>query len=680
MTNQFKLLSPTGLIFSSLTLFSSLICADEIEKVEVVEVVGQRNQALTTPTLATEKLMAVAGIDGDPLAAVFSLPGVVYAGGDDGGEPAIRGSSPNDNAFYVDMMPTDYIFHLFGDSIFNKNLLRNIELDAAAFGSQYGNATGGVFDVKLRDPKAQPLKVKLNASLLKTGIMVEGETFNQQAFYFSYRRSLIHLFLAEGDEEDGLTIFDAPVSDDYQGKYQWLIGNNHKLTFTLNGASDSGGINISEASEEGRIDPDFIGDLSIDARFDSQGVQWEWFPHQDDSYTVSFNHVLSKSAAKYGAGQFESNEDNEFNLRFLAQTTRFDQHKLSFGLDMQSHDFSYSFDAIPYFCTDHSVDCDEQKGERIQGDDNIKANIYGLYANDVWQLTSRLSMELGVRADHDDYTQKTFVHPRASLTWYAHPQVSLFTKAGTYSRFPDVGAALPMLGNPKIQPYEAKHVSAGATWQITDHWHTKAEVYFKDLSQLARAVDIDLADADLRYTNDLSGTAKGVEWLIEKELSNNWYGWLSASWSKSERTDDITQITTEYYLDTPWIVNAVANYKINERWDIGLRFSARSGAKYTPIIGIKPNPDFPDNYLAEYGDLNSKTLPTYSRLDIQARYQYQIFGNEAALTFALINALGNENVSGYYFKPDGQETPNNFEIASEEGIGIFPSIGFELTF
>ena len=168
----------------------------------------------------------------------------------------------------------------------------------------------------------------------------------------------------------------------------------------LNGASDSGGINISEASEEGRIDPDFIGDASIDARFDSQGVQWEWFPHQDDSYTVSFNHVLSETKQKYGVGQFEISKDDEFNLRFLAQTTRFEQHKLSLGLDIQSHDFSYSFDAIPYFCTDHSADCDEQKGQRIQGNDNIKANIYGLYANDIWNFTPNFSMELGVRADH----------------------------------------------------------------------------------------------------------------------------------------------------------------------------------------------------------------------------------------------------------------------------------------
>lgn len=677
MHHSFTYLRPYVFILPTVSLLHLSTSAEEVEKLEVL---GQRNQAQSEPTINTKQLMAIAGIAGDPLAAVFSLPGVVYAEGDDGGEPAIRGSSPEDNAFYIDNMPTDYIFHLFGDSIFNKNLLRNVELEAAAFGSQYGNATGGVFNVALRDPRAQPLEVKIDASLLKTGVMVEGETFEDQAFYFSYRRSLIHLFLSEGDEEDGITIFDAPISDDYQGKYQWRLGNEHKLTFNLNGASDSGGLNISEASEEGRIDPDLVGDLSISEGFDSQGIQWEWFPHQNDRYMVSINHVFSEAETQYGAEQFVLTEDDEYNLRLSAQTTRLDNHTFQLGLDVQRHDFTYSFDVIPYFCNDHTPDCNDQKGERIQGEDNIKATIYALYASDRWQLQPNVALTLGLRAEHDDYTEKRFVHPRAELIWFINPVLSTFVKAGTYSRFPDVDVALPKLGNQAIQPYEAEHISAGVEWDISEDWSTKTEIYHKNLSQLARAVDVNAANADLRYTNDLSGTANGVEWLLEKNLSHDWYGWLSISWSNSDRTDDISQVTTEYYLDTPLVLNAVANYKINDRWDVGFRYSARSGAKYTPITGIKINPDYPDSYVAEYGDLNSETLPYYSRLDIQAKYQYQLFGQDAAWTFALINALAQENVSGYYFKPDGTETPDNFTIEKEKGIGIFPSIGFELTF
>jgi outer membrane receptor protein involved in Fe transport len=536
---------------------------------------------------------------------------VVYAGGDDGGEPAIRGSSPDDNAFYIDNMPTDYIFHLFGDSIFNKNLLRDVNLEAAAFGSEYGNATGGVFDVQLRDPKAQPLEVKLDASLLKIGVMIEGSTFDDQAFYFSYRRSLIHLFLPEGeegeDEDIGLTIFDAPVSDDYQGKYQWLIGTDHKLTFNINGASDGGGINISEASEAGRIDPDIIGDLSINARFDSQGIQWQWFANKSDSLSLSFNHVLSESKEKYGAGQFEQTKNDEFNLRFQAKTQRIDDHMLSFGIDVQRNDFTYSFDSIQYFCTDHTNNCNEQKGQRVQDSDNIEANLYAVYLSDIWQFNPDMSLQIGVRAEYDDYTKTHFVHPRAQLTWQVTPNIAAFAKAGTYSRFPDVNTAMSLIGNPNIKPPEARHYAAGVEWQLHQNWQTKVEVYHKDLTQLARAVEIEADNADLHYTDDLSGTADGVEWLLEKNLSNDWYGWLSISWSESERTDDLTHITSEYYLDTPWVVNSVANYQLSERWEFGLRYSARSGAKYTPIVGLRTNPDFPDNYQAVYGQLNSET-------------------------------------------------------------------------
>lgn len=664
-----------------LILFCSLglVKADE-QAIEKMEVVGQRNQALTEPSAETKKLLAVAGIDGDPINSVYSLPGVVFAGGDFGGEPAIRGSSPEDNGFYIDSMPADYIFHLFGDSIFNKDLVRDFNLEAAAFGSEYGDVVGGVFDVSLRDPKNQDLTVKLDASLLKTGVLVESAVTENQAFYFSYRRSLIHLFYSEGDEEDGITVFDAPVSDDYQGKYQWLVGNEHKITFSVNGARDSGGINISAASEEGRIDPDLIGDASLNNGFHTQGVSWEYFPNELDTFSVAVNHVSTESREKYGAEQFVQLENDQVNFRGSVKTARISDHQVTLGIDAQRNDFEYSFDIIPYFCTDHDTNCIDQKGERIADTDNIKAIMLAAYLQDRWQITPSISLTTGLRVERDDYTEKTFVHPRANIQWFVSHALTLFAKAGKYSRFPDIDTALEKLGNPNIDPIESAHYATGAEYEFDDVWSTKVEIYHKEISKLARAVDVDAPNAEQRYTNDTSGQAHGIEWMLEKSLSDNWYGWLSVSWSNSERTDDILAVTTDYYLDTPLVVNAVANYQLNDHWDFGMRFTARSGAKYTPIIGIKANPDFPDTNVAVYGELNSETLPTYSRLDLQAKYRYLMFGNEAALTFAIINALNSENVSGYYFLPDGNETASDFNIEQEEGIGIFPSIGFEVTF
>ncbi|MBT0586133.1 TonB-dependent receptor plug domain-containing protein [Alteromonas oceanisediminis] len=658
----------------------SVEMSQELKDVEKIEITGKRNQAYTEPTEETERLLSIAGLDGDPLNAVFSMPGVVYAGGDSGGEPAVRGSSPDDNAFYVDQIPTDYIYHLFGDSIFNKNLLRSFDLEAAAFGPSYGNAVGGVFDVTLRDPRNQPLSVKLDASLLKTGALIEGGLSDNTAFYASYRRSLIHLFLPAGTEEEGISVFKAPVSDDYQGKYQWLIGDDQKLTFTVNGASDTGGFNISKASEEGRIDPDLIGDLRISTRFDSQGVQWESFTGEHSYWSTSFSHVKSKERESLGNGQFSNSKSTQYNTRLLYQTQLFQDHNISLGVDTQSNDVDYELDVIPYFCTDHDTNCQDQKGERIQLSDTVQVNVLAVYFNDNWQLSPTIGLDLGVRIERDDFTEKTFAHPRVKVNYMPTENLSLFASAGTYSRFPNVDQVLNEVGNPNLQPVKATHFATGAEYQITPYWHTRLELYYKDMENFGRALDLANDAEQLRYTNDLSGQAHGIEWLVERAPHNDWNAWFSVSWSQSERTDEITGRTTEYYLDTPVIVNSVVNYHLNDEWEVGLKYSLRSGARYTPITGIKPNPDFPENYLPIYGQLNSRTLPIYSRLDIQAKYKFQFYQQEAAVTFAVLNALGAENVSGYFFKPDGNETPDDFVIAKELGLEPFPSIGLELTF
>jgi hypothetical protein len=52
----------------------------------------------------------------------------------------------------------------------------------------------------------------------------------------------------------------------------------------------------------------------------------------------------------------------------------------------------------------------------------------------------------------------------------------------------------------------------------------------------------------------------------------------------------------------------------------------------------------------------------------------------ASLTFGLVNATNADNVSGYFFEPDGNETPDDFTIAKEVGMPIFVYIGFKVMF
>jgi hypothetical protein len=87
-------------------------------------------------TLQTEKLLDIPGSFGDPLQAIYSLPGVVQTE-EAGGAPAVRGSGPDDNAFLIDFLPAGYVFHDFGFSIFNDNIIRDFGVKSAGFGPRY---------------------------------------------------------------------------------------------------------------------------------------------------------------------------------------------------------------------------------------------------------------------------------------------------------------------------------------------------------------------------------------------------------------------------------------------------------------------------------------------------------------------------------------------------------------
>lgn len=646
-------------------------------KIENVFVFGQKVRFDDEPSKLTKQLLSVAGIDGDPVAAAFSLPGVVFAGGDFGGEPAVRGSSPSDNAYYLDGIPATYIFHLFGQSIFNDNLIQDFSLKSGAFDASYGQATGAVFDVRLRDASEIPLKTSVETSFLRTGIFVEGSIVPDHTFYASYRHSLLHFFYREGDEEDGLKVFEAPRSSDYQLKYTWLISDKHKLTLSANGATDSGGLNISETSEIGRLDPLFIGDASLNTSFNNVIASHQWASPYGFLQTIGA-FTNTSQIQNFGDDQFIEDKSNRFDFRTFLELPQIYNNKVMLGIDIQLNDIDYQFDAVMSICTELDVNCIDRRTNRIKGTDRIKPNIYSFYAIDKIELGENYELKAGFRIENDNFTGASFFHPRVGVDYFHSENLSFNARVGTYSRFPDIENIAPSIGNSRLKPFESSQISMGTYYELNSLYTISVDLYYKKLDSLARANEN--PQSSIRYTNDYKGTSYGAEMIFRKEYDAKWDGWLSLSYARTKRTDKTTNQDIGYFLDTPWIINNVVNYHFSDRWSFGARFTARAGSPYTPIVGIKPNPNFPDNFTSIYGVQNSEKLPIYFRLDLQASYETTTFGLDSKYMFGLLNATDRENISGFFFKPDGNETPDNFIIEAEEGIGIFPTIGIELSF
>jgi hypothetical protein len=655
---------------------------DPASPIERIQVNGSALPAASQTNDETEQLLKVAGIMNDPLAAVFSLPGVVYAGGDVGGMPAVRGSSPDDNAFLIDGLPAGYLFHMFGNSVFNEALLHDFHLDSGGFGAQYGNATGGVFSATLRDPKMQEIGGEAELSLLQMSALVEGAVTEDQAFYLAARQSTVQLFVKSGDElDDGIKVYQPPKSDDYQARYLFQISPEQKLTLTLTGASDSARANISKTSEQGRTDPESVGDARIDSAFANQQLSYQYQHPAGHQLQLRYQHSSNSENNQYGGDQFSSYEDAQQFLQLQSRWQLTAEQRLDAGVERSERDADYRFDVIPYYCTDHQADCFAQRGDRIKAKDRLRYNTDSAFLQHQWIWNQYLSSSLGVRYDQQDYTDESFLQPRAELSLQLTPEQRWFVRAGRYSRLADLEKSLPLLGNRQLKQPTATHYVLGQDWQFADNWNFTTELYLKKLQKLPLGLTDKDADQALHYSNDSEGQAHGAELLLKKQRSaGDWYGWASLSWSKAERTDLRRNLTSEYYLDTPLVANVVVAYPYNETWDFNARLTVRSGAKYTPIIGNKPNPYYPDHRVAVYGSLNSETLPVYHRLDLQAEQQGTLFGLPVTYTYAILNVLNRKNVSGYFLQKGKAGESPAYSIEPEENLGMFPSVGLKVQF
>ncbi|MBU3004481.1 TonB-dependent receptor plug domain-containing protein [Paraglaciecola arctica] len=661
-------------------------------KTDRIEVLHKRSNVMSEITENAAKLVAMPGTNGDPLQAVFALPGVVAAGGAVG-SPAVRGSSPEDNLFEIDFMPAGYIFHDFGQSIFNRHLVQDFQLYSAGYGTSYSAATGAVFDVSLRNPKHQDIQTTIDFSLFNSGIFVEGQASENSAFYFSVRKSMLPLFFETGEElEDddgepsGYTINAAPDDNDYQGKWVWDINNNNMLSVSVTGAQDSAAINLNERADIALKIPDYQGDAEFTQKFNSQSIIWDHYSKNlhiksgigflNDSERLE----LGKSDAN-PIGLFIDSEKEQISYKSRLNYQFAQSHHLIVDAAYYDVTETYAYDIFQQLCTDIDPDCDSDLGERVNDINEVDTSNQFVGITDVWTFSENWQTELGVQWQHNNYSEESFFLPRFSLSYFINDNSTITAKYGKYNRLQDIDYILPTLGNPDLKSQTATHTTLGFEQHLANEWSWSVETYYKKMQDLPLALDEAENDADLLYSNDVEGEAYGVDLLINKNLVDKWYGWLSLSYSKSERTNLREQQSFEYYADTPLVINMVLNYQLSEKWNLGFNFTARSGQPYTPIIGVRENPRAEGYFLPIYGQAYSERFDLAHRLDVRAEYKSSLWGLDATWVFEVMNIYGQENTS--YIDLDYAKinsTDDLIIVEESDNFELRPSIGLSVTF
>jgi hypothetical protein len=656
--------------------------SDSLEAV-IVTAERVRETPPSEATVQTEKLLDVPGSFGDPLQSIYSLPGVLPTD-EIGGAPAVRGSGPEDNYFLTDFLPTGYVFHAFGFSIFNENLVRDFGIKNAGFGARYGRAIGAVFDVNLREPRQQPWTTTIDASFLRVGAMLEGELTESQAVYVSARESTMHLLLKAREdaleEEEDISFDQYPRSRDLQAKYSWRIDDANRLSFLVVGAYDATGIRFGDGADLALIDPGSAGSAKLERQFMSEALNWQ-YDDGTNRLRTGFGHLRTTQDLRFGRlGEFSNNDADRWTLRTQYERSFGDAHALAAGGELQRADFEYDTRVRYRSCSRFNPECEIDRGPMTEAIDTARMDSAVAFIEDRWSVTDSFALTFGLHGEQLDYLDESFVEPRFAAQWQLDSQWELRAQWGEYHQQPRTTELLSVFGNPRLDALEATHYVLGVTHLISDTWSWSAETYYKDLDNVI--VDV---PTEQRYVNGASGEAYGLELMINKNRApylagshDRFYGWFALGLSKTERDNELDGTSAVFDYDAPIVANLVVNYRWNVAWDAGLRWTFRSGMPYTPIVGNRENPAFPDYYLPVYGELNSSRASPYHRLDLRVERQFLGTRLRGSVYLDIINAYSRENGGAVRYKP----IPNSssYELEEEETLPLLPSIGVKLVF
>ncbi|MBI5178355.1 MAG: carboxypeptidase regulatory-like domain-containing protein [Nitrospinae bacterium] len=606
---------------------------------------ADRNPDRVAKTVITGKeLTKIPGSAGDPLRGMQALPGITTTS-DQSGNPAIRGSGPNDNLYYVDFIPVYYLFHMGGMvSVFNADLVDDFNIYSSAFGPEFGDVTGAVIDVKLRDPRTDRLGVKASMSMLEADILAEGPVNEKQSFYVSARRSYIDLFMpATGSLGDsGVEYRQFPQYQDYQGKYLWKASDDQQASFQFSGANDRMKLNIPADSDIAKNDPLLAGDIVSEQNYDMQGVvvSSRLSPSVNNRLGISYmNTAMVSSLEQLGHAVVDI---NNFTLRDQVSIHAGENHELIFEGEYENLGVKLNIDVPKSLPSDFDPDTDFTSADRAANGETIYATGAAVSAKDRWRASEALTLIGGARATYGSYFDKFTIEPRLGAEYQLFRETLVTAGWGKYHQFPMGYEVARNIGNPDLGYVGAEHYVLGVEQGFDYGYTAKVEGYYKKL------YDIIVPHAPENYLNGGSGTAYGAELLLKKSpAGDEWSGWVSLSRAATQRTNDLTGKSFPYNADQPVIVNLVYSWHVTERWTFGAKWRYQSGAPFTPIVGTYT--DATGRTRPTYGDIGSERLPDYHRLDLRLDRDYVFNTWKMGFFFEIINAYGRENVSGYQY-------------------------------
>lgn len=624
---------------------------------------------VTRRTITTEEINALPGTQGDALKSIQNFPGVARAPFG-AGLLVVRGSAPSDSKVYLGYHEIPQLFH-FGalTSVFNSDILAQIDFIPGNFDPRFGDAIGGIINVQPRKGR-RTWHGYVDSDVFDTGILLEGPV-GKGSFVLSGRRSYIDAILPAVIPDDaGLDFKIAPRYWDYQGLFDYPVGGG-ELSVRLFGSDDRLTIIAPDENETEGDQEDTFGTVIFFHRADvvyrKDHGPWSFL------ITPSYRHDTVTGQAS-DIFEFELVTDTFSGRAEIArQLSR--RAAIRVGTETQAGQFRIDARAPGVPVPGEGSTVGQVGG--VQKDDYL---YMAVYTTATLGATQRLTFYPGLRLSYSALLfQKMALDPRVRFAWQVGDKTTLKGGVGMFSQIPDPFEFNPVWGNPNIAMERAVHSSFGVA-RVFDQWDVSAELtafhkYMYDLAYFSDQLFLRPGGELEPERFDSTGVAHvaGLEVLLRKELTRNFFGWVSYTYNRALYRYTPKADFVPFDFDQPHILTLIGVYKLPRNWQIGARFRLVSGNPQDPIENGAY--DASGGYYIPYvGPDNSDRAPAFHQLDLRVdkKWVWRRLSFNAYLDIQ--NVYNRRNLETWNYAYNFQ---SRVPLA---GLPIIPSIGLKVEF
>lgn len=573
--------------------------------VEEVTIQGTRPpREVTKRTLARAEIERSPGTHGDALLSLQNLPGVARPP-PLSGALAVRGSGPNDTNVFIDGTNVPLVYHFGGlSSVVPTELLQSIDFYPGNYGATYGRGMGGVVDVGLRDPLKTGYHALGQIDVLGARALVEGPIAGGWSFLAAAQRSWFDLILPPLLEAAGAGAVALPQYADYQIELQKDFGARSSLRFLFFGSDDA--FDFVNPTPNA-TDPTLGGNLSYHTDFWRLQARFE---------TVFSESTRLRLLAAYGQDTETINLGSDLlhvvlhPLSGRAELTQklWPGTVANVGLDVmyEPYDLTLQLPAI----SRPGVPSGGPGQPPIRSTSSSDLFLPAGYIEIEQMPWAGARLVPGLRVDYDSATKRVDVDPRVTFRQAIRsdfPRTTLKAGIGEYDQPPSPIDTDPRFGQRGLFSNRSLQIDGGVEQEFTRQLDLSTDVFYKWMDRQVVA----------GAWNSGRGFAYGVEWLLRYKPDDHFFGWLSYTFSRSERSDVPGQPYYLFAFDQTHILTAVASVKLPRGWQIGARFRLTSGDPYTPTATGAYDATVGTQLGVSAYPIDASRLPLFHQLDLR---------------------------------------------------------------